>query len=542
MAQPTYYTYSGAFIPGTLARAEQVGVEYTAVQTGFAKLAYQGVDSGAANAYVVATSGGQCGAYTDGLVVEAKLLHGNTGGCTIAVDSGSTVNLTQPNGQSLASGAIVANNWYRFVYNSTYSAWTVVAPTPATTITSNTISAAPPTNKVGLVAAAGVSTACVPIDITFAIDQTIAPTWTGAHTFSNAVTFGSTVSFTGGLSLTGAANQYAATLNGNSASNTSFGLKVAAGTTASDVCALLASQSGTAYFQVKGEGSVVVGNPTGGGQGVGTINATNLYINGVAVSTVVGANPSASVGLSAVNGVATTFMRSDGAPALSQAIAPTWTGAHTFTPSSSGTTIPITATAPVNTLGLVLNGSTNTSNTYLMEILTGQGSGFSSGLFISAGTTSADAAFTIAIAGGTPASNTTIFQTAGNGQSFVYAPNAAAAGPTGCYQVGYVDVPQNIQTGNYTLALTDRGKHIYTNGATGTWTIPANASVAFPIGTVITLFNVGSGGYTISPAAGVTLFWYPSGTTGSRTLSQTGLGTLLKIATNQWVLTGVGIT
>lgn len=42
------------------------------------------------------------------------------------------------------------------------------------------------------------------------------------------------------------------------------------------------------------------------------------------------ANPTASVGLAAVNGSATTAMRSDGAPALSQAIVPTWTGAHTF--------------------------------------------------------------------------------------------------------------------------------------------------------------------------------------------------------------------
>ncbi len=44
-----------------------------------------------------------------------------------------------------------------------------------------------------------------------------------------------------------------------------------------------------------------------------------------------GANPSASVGLSAVNGAATTFMRSDGAPALDQSIAPTWSGSHIFT-------------------------------------------------------------------------------------------------------------------------------------------------------------------------------------------------------------------
>lgn len=49
------------------------------------------------------------------------------------------------------------------------------------------------------------------------------------------------------------------------------------------------------------------------------------------------ANPSASIGLSAVNGSATTATRSDGAPALSQAIAPTWTGNHTFTPASGNT-------------------------------------------------------------------------------------------------------------------------------------------------------------------------------------------------------------
>lgn len=42
------------------------------------------------------------------------------------------------------------------------------------------------------------------------------------------------------------------------------------------------------------------------------------------------ANPSASVGLTAVNGVATTAMRSDAAPALSQAITPTWTGKHVW--------------------------------------------------------------------------------------------------------------------------------------------------------------------------------------------------------------------
>lgn len=64
-----------------------------------------------------------------------------------------------------------------------------------------------------------------------------------------------------------------------------------------------------------------------------------------------GANPTASVGLSAVNGVATTFLRSDGAPPLSQTIAPTWTGVHTFTPAarSSGIAPYLTVNAPADT-------------------------------------------------------------------------------------------------------------------------------------------------------------------------------------------------
>jgi hypothetical protein len=68
-----------------------------------------------------------------------------------------------------------------------------------------------------------------------------------------------------------------------------------------------------------------------------TTHAINLY-NGSswgAVGGSTGANPSASVGLSAVNGSATTFMRSDGAPALSQSIAPTWTGQHIWSVSNA---------------------------------------------------------------------------------------------------------------------------------------------------------------------------------------------------------------
>lgn len=56
------------------------------------------------------------------------------------------------------------------------------------------------------------------------------------------------------------------------------------------------------------------------------------------------ANPTASVGLATVNGTALTAMRSDGAPALSQAIAPTWTQPHIFQPSSGSYAIGVVTT------------------------------------------------------------------------------------------------------------------------------------------------------------------------------------------------------
>lgn len=59
-------------------------------------------------------------------------------------------------------------------------------------------------------------------------------------------------------------------------------------------------------------------------------------VDGAAPITV--ANPTGTIGLTAVNGSAATAMRSDGAPALSQAIEPTWSAEHVFSTSSSGTT------------------------------------------------------------------------------------------------------------------------------------------------------------------------------------------------------------
>ena len=55
--------------------------------------------------------------------------------------------------------------------------------------------------------------------------------------------------------------------------------------------------------------------------------ATKAYVDGA--TSVTPANPSAQVGTAAINGVATTYMRSDAAPAINEAMTPTWTGLHT---------------------------------------------------------------------------------------------------------------------------------------------------------------------------------------------------------------------
>jgi hypothetical protein len=62
---------------------------------------------------------------------------------------------------------------------------------------------------------------------------------------------------------------------------------------------------------------------------------------------------------------------------------------------------------------------------------------------------------------------------------------------------GFRNIPQNSQSTNYTLVAADSGKHIFHPSAdttARTFTIPANSSVAFPIGTTITFINQVSGG------------------------------------------------
>jgi len=117
----------------------------------------------------------------------------------------------------------------------------------------------------------------------------------------------------------------------------------------------------------------------------------------------------------------------------------------------------------------------------------------------------------------------------------------------GTNSVGYLNVPQNAQTGAYTLVLADGGKHIYhaSGAAAATYTIPAATSVAYPIGTVISFVNLSANNVTIAITTD-TMYLSSAGTTGSRTLAQYGIATATKVSglssSGIWVISGAGLT
>lgn len=93
----------------------------------------------------------------------------------------------------------------------------------------------------------------------------------------------------------------------------------------------------------------------------------------------------------------------------------------------------------------------------------------------------------------------------------------------------------------YTLALADRAL-IKTDGIAYTWTIPPNSSVAFPVGTLITLRHQNAAGnVTVARGAGVTLRKPGASTSADLTFTPWGLVTLYQDSADNWVASGVGV-
>ncbi len=105
--------------------------------------------------------------------------------------------------------------------------------------------------------------------------------------------------------------------------------------------------------------------------------------------------------------------------------------------------------------------------------------------------------------------------------------------------IGYRAIPLTAKSASYTLALADVGQGISSSAGV---IVPANAAVAFAIGDTIALYNNSAAAITITQASGVTLRLAGSASSGNRTLAQRGLGTLIKVGSDEWVMSGMGVS
>ena len=106
-------------------------------------------------------------------------------------------------------------------------------------------------------------------------------------------------------------------------------------------------------------------------------------------------------------------------------------------------------------------------------------------------------------------------------------------------------VPQNAQSTNYTLQLTDAGKHIYYTQSSNTILyIPTTSNVAFANGSTIMIVSrtSSSANVTVSPNTGVTMYLAGNTTSASRNVTTYGMATLIQVDTNTWFINGTGVS
>jgi hypothetical protein len=93
----------------------------------------------------------------------------------------------------------------------------------------------------------------------------------------------------------------------------------------------------------------------------------------------------------------------------------------------------------------------------------------------------------------------------------------------------------SAQIASYTLTLSDDSKIVeISNASAVNLNVPLNSTIAFPIGTSITVLQTGAGQITVVPVSGVTI----NATPGLKIRTQWSAATLLKRAENTWVLLG----
>ena len=99
------------------------------------------------------------------------------------------------------------------------------------------------------------------------------------------------------------------------------------------------------------------------------------------------------------------------------------------------------------------------------------------------------------------------------------------------------NLPQVSKSSAYTLIASDTGKHV--SISSGGVTV---ASGVFSIGDVVTIYNNSSSSQTITQGTSVTLRQAGTSNTGNRSLASYGVATLMCVASNIFVISGVGLS
>ena len=118
------------------------------------------------------------------------------------------------------------------------------------------------------------------------------------------------------------------------------------------------------------------------------------------------------------------------------------------------------------------------------------------------------------------------------------------SGLNGTSGSGYLGIPQNSKSADYTTVMSDAGKHILhpsSDANARVFTIDSNANVAYEIGTAITFINDSVNSCTIV-ITDDTLVFSSAGTTGTRTLAQYRMATAVKISATRWYISGLALT
>jgi hypothetical protein len=278
--------------------------------------------------------------------------------------------------------------------------------------------------------------------------------------------------------------------------------------------------------QLEGATVSVTGNVNAGNVNTGTVSLSGNVISVLnATSNITGANVNSAGLISATGnilagGIVSATGNITGGNVLG--------GANVNATTHTGTTVSVT--------GNVTGGNIFTAGVMSSTGNVTGGNIFTAGVMSSTGNATHGNIFTGGLVSATGNITGGNIITAGLAQSASLSVTGNTATVTSAnYQIGYRDLPQ-ITT--FTTLVADAGgKHYY---GSGTLTIPTNATVPFTTGTAILV--IASGSTTISPAGGVTLYQAGSGSTGSRTLATYGQASLVKVGTDTWYISGVGIS